>query len=659
LAPAELNTRFAEYLLNNYGTDADATWVVDHREVHLMLQANPDGRKRAESADTNKRKNQNNNYCSGNNTRGIDMNRNFVWMWNQGSGSSGIACNQTYRGPSAQSESENQAIDTHLKSLFIDARGPNLADAAPDTTTGVYIDIHSEASLILWPYGFDSPGAIPEAPNHDQLQTLGRKFGWYNNYFPEKSNELYGADGAADDNAYGQLGVAAYTFELGGDAATFRPTCDYVDNTIVPDNLKALIYAAKVAKTPYITASGPDIESLTLSTNDVAVGMSINVTGSASDLHFNNINTSAAHPAENSDNITGVEMFVDEFPEDAGATAINLMAIDGSFNATVEAFSGAINTTGLSLGQHIVYVQTTDSSGVTGVPYAKFFTIVNPADLGTLSGTITDANTNLPVDAVMLSYNGLQANSNASGSYSFTSLASTADLTISKQGYASQIINNISIVASQTTTQNIQLQPLCALLDENTETFNVIADAQTAGWSHGFDSGLDDWSINLTGGISATHAFSTSDPSVTTDKWLISPAMDLTTDSVLEFWHKFGFEGTSTYYDGGVLEIATNASFNNWVDLGSLASVGGYNVTLSSANPLGAVAAWGGSQSSFQKVEVMLSTFAGTTAKIRWRMAADSSQSGTAPWVIDDIKVLDPNVCNASNPDVLFSNGFE
>ncbi len=553
LAPAELNTRFAEYLLNGYGTDADATWIVDHREIHLMLQANPDGRKIATKPanlllSDNKRKNENNTFCTNNEIyKGVDMNRNFEWMWNQGSGSSDVQCNQTFRGGTNNAtvhvyEPENLAIDTHLKSIFSDARGPNLADAAPDTTTGIYIDIHSEASLILWPYGFDSPSAIPEAPNHDQLQTLGRKFGWYNNYYPEKSNELYGADGAADDNAYGQLGVAAFTFELGGDAATFRPTCNYVDNTIVPDNIKALIYAAKVAKTPYITASGPDIETINLSSSDVAAGMAINLTGRVSDLHFNNVNTSGAHPAESSENITAVEMFVDEFPENIGATPINLNASDGSFNATVEEFAGSINTTGMSLGQHVVYIQATDASGVTGVPYAQFFTIVNPADLGTLMGTITDATTNLPIDVVNVSYNGLQTSTNVSGSYSFSSLASTADLSVSKQGYASQIINNVAIVASQTTTQNIQLQPLCALLDESVETFNTIADAQIAGWSHGFASGSDDWSVNLTGGVLATHAFSTSDPGETTDKWLISPAMDLSADSVLEFWHKFGFE---------------------------------------------------------------------------------------------------------------------
>ena len=41
---AELNTRFAEFLLNNYDSDPDATWLLDHHEVHLSLQSNPDGR---------------------------------------------------------------------------------------------------------------------------------------------------------------------------------------------------------------------------------------------------------------------------------------------------------------------------------------------------------------------------------------------------------------------------------------------------------------------------------------------------------------------------------------------------------------------------------------------------------------------------------------
>ena len=48
-ATAELGTLFAEHLVDAYETDADVRWLLDHQEVHIMLQANPDGRKRAEA----------------------------------------------------------------------------------------------------------------------------------------------------------------------------------------------------------------------------------------------------------------------------------------------------------------------------------------------------------------------------------------------------------------------------------------------------------------------------------------------------------------------------------------------------------------------------------------------------------------------------------
>jgi murein tripeptide amidase MpaA len=44
LAPVELNLRFAEYLLSDYGSDPDLTWLLDSAEVHIILSANPDGR---------------------------------------------------------------------------------------------------------------------------------------------------------------------------------------------------------------------------------------------------------------------------------------------------------------------------------------------------------------------------------------------------------------------------------------------------------------------------------------------------------------------------------------------------------------------------------------------------------------------------------------
>ena len=86
--PAELLTRFAEHLVENYSHQADITWILDHHEIHLLLQANPDGLVQAETG-LSWRKNTNQNYCSPYSiARGTDLNRNFDFQWNCCGGSS-------------------------------------------------------------------------------------------------------------------------------------------------------------------------------------------------------------------------------------------------------------------------------------------------------------------------------------------------------------------------------------------------------------------------------------------------------------------------------------------------------------------------------------------------------------------------------------------
>jgi carboxypeptidase T len=46
---AESAMRFAEQLVRGYGRDPDATWLLDYTEIHVVPQANPDGRKQAEN----------------------------------------------------------------------------------------------------------------------------------------------------------------------------------------------------------------------------------------------------------------------------------------------------------------------------------------------------------------------------------------------------------------------------------------------------------------------------------------------------------------------------------------------------------------------------------------------------------------------------------
>ena len=85
----ELVLRFAEELVDAYDTDADARWLLDHHELHLMLAVNPDGRKRAEVG-LSWRKNHNTDHCpSARPGLGVDLNRNFGFQWGGAGGSSG------------------------------------------------------------------------------------------------------------------------------------------------------------------------------------------------------------------------------------------------------------------------------------------------------------------------------------------------------------------------------------------------------------------------------------------------------------------------------------------------------------------------------------------------------------------------------------------
>ncbi|MGD2159356.1 MAG: M14 family metallopeptidase, partial [Anaerolineales bacterium] len=280
--PAELNTRFAEYLVGNYGVDPDVTWLLDYHEIHLLLLSNPDGRKWAEQGYL-WRKNTNNNYCADTTSRGVDLNRNFEFQWGCCGGSSGSECNETFRAESPASEPETQAVQNYLRSVFPDQREDPLDAPSPADATGVFLDLHSFGELVLWPWGFTDS----QAPNGNALQSLGRKLAYDNGYSPAQAIDLYPTDGTTDDFAYGDLGLASYAYELG---TSFFQDCNTFENTILPDNLSSLIYAARVSRTPYLTPAGPDALNLALSTAFVEAGEPVTLTAQINDTRFNNSN---------------------------------------------------------------------------------------------------------------------------------------------------------------------------------------------------------------------------------------------------------------------------------------------------------------------------------------------------------------------------------
>jgi carboxypeptidase T len=364
-APAELATRFAEHLVGSYGLDADVTWLLDHHEVHLVLQGNPDGRKIAEGGTLWRKNTDNDDGCTDPNRWGTDLNRNYEFAWGCCGGSSSDPCRETYRGPVSASEPETATVQAYVRAQYPDQRLPDLAAAAPVTATGVFVDLHSYGELVLWPWGFTET----QAPNGAALQTLGRKMAYWNSYTPEQASEMYFTDGTTDDFAYGDLGLAGYTIEVG---SKFFEDCTRFEGEILPDNLPALIYAAKAARTPYQTPAGPDVRDISLVPATPDRASTIEVLATLDDTRY-----SAANGVEPVQSITAGELYVDVPPwvEDAITIPQALLPVDGTFDTSVEAVQASVSTAGLAPGRHVLYLRGRDADGHWGAFSAIFLDI--------------------------------------------------------------------------------------------------------------------------------------------------------------------------------------------------------------------------------------------------------------------------------------------
>jgi hypothetical protein len=350
MTTAELSLRFIEYLLTHYESDADIHWLLDAHTIVVMPFANPDGRKLAETG-ISQRKNRNTvdtAGCSGTGI-GIDLNRNSHFKWGTIDSPSDYKCGATWPGKSVASEPEVASLEAWVSRIFADLRGPNDTDPAPDTTPGVFISLHSYSNLVLWPYGW----TYDPAPNDADLAGLGKKFAAYNGYTAQQSTALYPTSGTTDDWAYGELGVAAYTFEVGPSGGTcggFMPPFSCLDSgaNFWGRNLPALLYAAKVARTPYLLSRGPD--ALTIAA--VQSGAAFSVTATIDDAQNGNQAIAAA------------ELYLDTPPWQAGATPVALAASDGAFSATSEAVQTTLAAP--AAGRHMLFVRGQDAAGNWG-----------------------------------------------------------------------------------------------------------------------------------------------------------------------------------------------------------------------------------------------------------------------------------------------------
>jgi carboxypeptidase T len=389
IATPEVVIRLIDHLTNNYNTDADAHWLVDYHDIWLMTDVNPDGHHIVEAGGNGNspylfRKNGDNvggSGCSWPPTAfdqfGVDNNRNFPFHWGCCNGSSGFVCDQTYRGTSAGSEPEDTAVVNMLRVLVPDQRGPIDTDPAPLTATGVYQNLHSDAAVNLFPWGWSSTRMPNFAETNNIAAHMSARNAGGNGYpFGSIIGQLYPVDGGSIDWSYGELGLASFSTEVSGQ--DFLPSYSCIDSPgcgsslgIWPENKGTLLYLAKIARTPYLTSHGPDANTVVTNPSSVPKGTSSQLTASTTFAWSNNAF---------SQNVGAAEYYIDT-PPWAGGTATPM---NGLFNSTTVAVNATINTAGLSAGRHVIFVR---GRGLTSFQGFETWGPISAAFLDVTGGT--------------------------------------------------------------------------------------------------------------------------------------------------------------------------------------------------------------------------------------------------------------------------------
>jgi hypothetical protein len=392
LTTSEMAWRWIDLLVNGYGVDPDITVLLDTSEMWVIPVANPDGRAIVEAGSNvpilhRKNANTSNGNCPppapgngyGSWQAGVDLNRNASFQWG-GLGTSIQPCSPIYRGPSAASEPEQQALESLMRQLFRDQRGAALTDTAPITTTGTFISLHSFSDLVLLPWGWPECGFATcppnlRAPNDAGLRALAFRMSHFNGYATGQASELlYAASGSTDDWAYGELGIASYTFEIGPPEGEpcgfFTPPYSCQDGTFWPQNRDAFLVAAKTARQPYALSRGPGAIEPRLNCPIInnSAPATLTVTIDDATLGTNGVNRPTPQP------ITAAEVYVD-VPPWAGGTAIDMTAADGAFDSPTEMAQATIGAAGLSAGQHMLYVRGQNAGGFWGPVTAQWLTV--------------------------------------------------------------------------------------------------------------------------------------------------------------------------------------------------------------------------------------------------------------------------------------------
>lgn len=186
--PASLQQliHFMYFLLENYGSNSEVTYLVNNTELYFIPVINPDGYEYNRTNNPNgggmHRKNRRTTWFSD----GVDLNRNYSYMFAYDElGSSSIGYHPWFRGDSAFSEPESRAVKD-----FVSSKG-----------ISIQLNWHAYGNLIIYPWNYDNL----QTAHREFYAELSRSMTYQNNYLYGTVHETYGyqSNGDADDWSYG------------------------------------------------------------------------------------------------------------------------------------------------------------------------------------------------------------------------------------------------------------------------------------------------------------------------------------------------------------------------------------------------------------------------------------------------------------------------
>jgi hypothetical protein len=225
------------YLLENYNSDPSIKHLVDNTEMYFVPVFNVDGysynitTNPAGGGSWRKNRRYNGINTQGNPTYGIDINRNYGYMWGfDDTGSSPNPSSDTYRGTVPFSEPE-----TRMMKYFCESHNFLIA-----------LNYHSFSNLLLSPWGWTEEQCADSTVFDTYSYLLTKENGYI--YGPG-STTIYPTNGGSDDWMYGEQltkpAILSYTPEVGTGTDGFWP----VQQRILPliqQNMFASITAARL-----------------------------------------------------------------------------------------------------------------------------------------------------------------------------------------------------------------------------------------------------------------------------------------------------------------------------------------------------------------------------------------------------------------------------